>query len=211
MEISHNVAETLSVLLVDDDHDVLGANARFLRVNGIDVLVADSAGVALSRLAESTVDIIVTDLRMPDCDGIEFARQVRERVPLMPILFFSGFARVPDVVSAMKLGAVDFLEKPVEPQTLLDTLFRIRQQWRGPISLQRNAFEIADDTVPFRQRVLAYEKHLIESSFRQCDGQVACVLKALRINRRTLNEKMTRLGINRKRESHGDDDNAADV
>lgn len=190
--------ETVTVLLVDDDHDVLGANARFLRVHGIHVLVADCAEAALSRLTESPVDIIVTDLRMPGCDGIEFARQVRTQIPLMPLVFLSGFARTADVVAAMKLGAVDFLEKPVEPDILLDTLHQIHDQWRGAISLQRNAFEISNEAVPFRQRVLAYEKYLIESSFRQCDGQVACVLKALRINRRTLNEKMTRLGISRK-------------
>lgn len=201
-----DLTDSLTVLLVDDDHDVLGANARFLRVHDINVLVADSADSALLRLAESTVDIIVTDLRMPECDGVEFARRVRERVPLIPIVFLSGFARVPDVVAAMKLGAVDFLEKPVEPETLLATLFHIHHQWRGAISLQRNAFDISDDAVPFRQRVLAYEKYLIESSFRQCHGQVACVLKSLRINRRTLNEKMTRLGIDRKSDLHSDGD-----
>ncbi len=187
--------ETASILLVDDDHDVLGANARFLRIAGLDVLIADGATTALQRLTEHSIDIIVTDLRMPDRNGIEFAREARQMQPLIPILFFSGFAQVNDVVAAMKLGAVDFLEKPVDPEELLARLLTIKETHRGAIALQRTAFDIADDSVAFKSRVLAYEKYLIESSLHQHDGRIGCVLKALKINRRTLNEKMTRLGI----------------
>jgi len=186
------------LLLIDDDHDVLGANARYLRLNHYRVIVADRADAALERLKEEIIDVVVTDLRMPGTDGIAFAREARLLKPLLPILFFSGYASVPDVVQAMKLGAVDFLEKPVEPETLLFKLAEVQVTHRDAVALQRDAFDIADTGVPFRQRVLAYEKYLIESCFLQHDGRVACVLEALKINRRTLNEKMTRLGIQRK-------------
>lgn len=185
------------LLLVDDDHDVLGANARFLRLNEYQVVIADNAGSALSRLRDEIIDITVTDLRMPEMSGIDFAREARLVKPLMPILFFSGYASIPDVVLAMKLGAVDFLEKPVEPELLLEKLKEVQGTHRDAVALQRDAFAIANTAIPFRQRVLAYEKYLIESCFLQHEGRVACVLEALRINRRTLNEKMTRLGINR--------------
>ncbi|MEM7259003.1 MAG: response regulator, partial [Pseudomonadota bacterium] len=97
------------VLLVDDDLDVLGANSRFLRAHDYEVVVAESAQTALTRLSEMQIDVIVTDLRMPHCSGLEFASQARESRPLIPIVFFSGYAQVPDVVAAMKLGAVEFL------------------------------------------------------------------------------------------------------
>ena len=185
-------------LLVDDDHDVLGANARYLRLNDYQVVVADSAEVALDRLKKEKIDVVVTDLRMPGMDGIAFAREARLIKPLLPVLFFSGYASVPDVVEAMKLGAVDFLEKPVDPENLLAKLSEVQATHRDAVALQRDAFDIADTAIPFKQRVLAYEKYLIESCFLQHDGRVACVLEALKINRRTLNEKMTRLGIQRK-------------
>ena len=186
------------VLLVDDDLDVLGANARFLRVSGHDVTVAESAATALARLAERETDVIVTDLRMPDIDGLEFARLARERHPLLPIVFFSGFARVPDVVAAMKLGAIDFLEKPVEPDLLLTAIEALVRPRDGrPPRPGREAFVPLEEHVPLRLRVRAYEKHLIEAALDAHDGRIGDVLHALRVNRRTLNDKMAKLGIRR--------------
>ena len=151
--------------------------------------------MALSHLRERRVDVVVTDLRLPGIDGIEFARRARDLRPFVPILFFSGFARVPDVVAAMKLGAVDFLEKPVEPGLMLDA---IRQLAAAPCHLvERSAFVAADANVPLPLRLRAYERHVIETALRRHDGRVSEVLRALQISRRTLNDKMHRLGINR--------------
>lgn len=185
----------LRVLIVDDDHDVLAANARFLRVNGLNVTVANQAASAIERLQEEPVDVIVTDLVMPGDNGIALARSARELLPFVPILFFSGYARVPDVVAAMRLGAVDFLEKPVEPEELLERLIALADTPDG-VSQSRAAFDLSD-AMPFRARVLAYERYLIETSLAQHHGKIADVLEALKINRRTLNEKMARLGIKR--------------
>lgn len=185
------------VLLVDDDHDVLAAHARYLRVNDVEVVVADRASSALERLSGEAIDIVVTDLRMPEADGLDFARQARAIKPLVPMLFISGFAQVVDIVEAMKLGAVDFLEKPVDPEQLLAALQRIADSYRGAVALQRQALDISDSSVSLRKRVLAYEKYVIESCLRQHDGRISCVLEALQINRRTLNDKMAKLGIRR--------------
>lgn len=195
MNDSDNLTDPTRVLLVDDDLDFLAANTRFLRLNNYTVEVANNADAGLDRLEQESVDVILTDLRMPDKDGIEFAREARTRQPLTPILFFSGFARVPDVVEAMKLGAVDFLEKPVDPDELLRRLADVRDRYRGTVALQRVAFDFSDSNAPFKQRVLAYEKYLIEAAFLQHKGSVADVLESLKLNRRTLNEKMSRLGI----------------
>lgn len=188
-------SQNVCVLLVDDDHDVLGANARYLRVSDLTVVVADQASTAIERLKTDPIDIVVTDLRMPGCDGIEFAREVREITPLLPIVFLSGFATVPEIVEAMKLGAVDFLEKPVEPDHLLGKILSVSNGFRSEIALQRQALNISDTTVPLRKRVRAYEKYVIESCLLQHNGRISSVLEALDINRRTLNEKMNRLGI----------------
>ena len=135
---------------------------------------------------------------MPDCDGLAFAKQARLTAPLTPVVFFSGFAEVRDVVDAMKLGAVEFLEKPVDPDELLSLLLSIQQSHYGSIASARRAFEGLEENHPLRMRVLAYEKHLIETSLIQHRGHIASVLKALQINRRTLNDKMSRLGIKRE-------------
>lgn len=191
------VTEPIVVLLVDDDHDVLGANARYLRTNGIEVIVAESAQNALGRLTEQPVDVIVTDLRMPNCSGLEFAASARESRPLIPIVFFSGYAQVPDVVAAMKLGAVEFLEKPIEPEELLSVIRKFRNSQHGNTTNQRHAFDALDQGYSLKARVLAYEKYLIESCLLQHNGDVAHVLESLQINRRTFNDKMSKLGIRR--------------
>lgn len=187
----------LSVLLVDDDHDVLAANSRFLRLHGFTILVANSAESALHRLEEHPIDVIVTDLKMPECDGIEFAGRARASRPLTPIVFFSGFATVPEVVKAMRLGAVDFLEKPIDPETLLRTLRSLKDRYDGAVATHRIAFGVSDENASFKARVLAYEKYIIEASLQEHAGRITEVVSALQINRRTLNDKMLRLGITR--------------
>jgi len=189
---------SMRVLLVDDDVDVLGAIARFLRVNHIDVMVAESGQSALARIDESEVNAIVTDLRMSGTNGLEFAVLAREKLPLVPLIFFSGFAQVPDVVAAMKLGAVEFLEKPVEPDELLQVLRKMHSSHYGHVLNPRFAFEDSTQGYSLRMRVLAYEKHVIESCLIQHRGHIASVLETLQINRRTLNDKMSKLGIKRE-------------
>lgn len=195
---SHAGDSLFTILLVDDDLDVLAANARFLRLHQINVVLSESGDSALTRLREDHIDAIVTDLRMPLSSGLEFAAQARVLRPLLPIIFFSGFATVADVVSAMRLGAVDFLEKPVEPMDLLATLQALQDRFAGNIGTRRLVADVGDDSVPFRDRVLAYEKLLIEHSLMKHDGHVGKVIEALQINRRTLNDKMRRLGITRQ-------------
>ncbi len=196
--MSEIAEQPTTILLLDDDHDVLGANSRFLRLNNLEVLVADHASRALAMLSEHRIDLVVTDLRMPECDGLSFVRQARQVCPLLPVLFFSGYARIPDIVAAMRLGAVDFLEKPVEPDLMLEKIQEIIGSQYSVDSLQRLAFNTNDIEAPFRHRVLAYEKFMIESCLQQHNGRIALVLNALQINRRTLNDKMSKLGINRQ-------------
>jgi len=188
---------TFTVLLVDDDLDVLASNARYMRLSGIEVQVADDVDAALHRLTHCPVDAIVTDLRMPERNGLEFASSARIVCPMIPIVFFSGYATVPDVVAAMRLGAVDFLEKPVDPSILLATVEGIRDRYDSAINTAQLSFDSDENQVPFRYRVLAFEKLLIEQSLKKHDGDIASVLSALKINRRTLNDKMRRLGISR--------------
>ncbi len=196
-----NPQTEFTVLVIDDDQDVLAANARYLRLNNINTMISNSALAALDRINSKSVDVIVTDLKMPECDGLEFARLVRLSRPLTPIIFFSGFANVPDVVRAIRLGAVDFLEKPVEPKFLLEILLEIHNRYGGIPRSKGFSYGSPGDDACFKDRVLAYEKHVIEVSLRTHGGRVSDVIDDLKINRRTLNDKMQRLGIKR----HGED------
>jgi len=80
---------------------------------------------------------------------------------------------------------------------LLAVLRRVRKTHHGALANQRQLFDDPDQGYSLKMRVLAYEKYLIESSLLQHDGHIASVLSSLQINRRTLNDKMSKLGIKR--------------
>ena len=101
-----------TVLVVDDDASTRESLELALDKNGYKVLIAADAREALAILDRSAVDVIVTDLRMPDLDGLQFFQFVRQRAPGVPVIMISGQASVEAAVSAMRDGVVDFLTKP---------------------------------------------------------------------------------------------------
>lgn len=111
-----------SVLVVDDDQALVSAISRDLRSNGFDVCSADSVDAALVALAQQPTDVVITDLRMAEADGIDLLLAVRESgFKCRPILM-SAYATARDHQKAMELGAVRVLCKPFGSQELLDAI-----------------------------------------------------------------------------------------
>jgi len=102
------------VFVIDDDNRQSALYAGILKANGLDVETFPSADAARKRLSETRPGIIVSDVRMPGTDGLTFLHQVRETIPDIPFLLVTAFPEVRDAVKALKLGAVDYLEKPVD-------------------------------------------------------------------------------------------------
>ncbi len=110
------------VLILDDDPGTLASLSRAFALEGYEALTAGSAARAFERLAEEPVDAILSDVVMPGMDGLEFLARVKERVPEVPVILMSGQATVETAVKATRLGALDFVEKPVGLDRLLLTL-----------------------------------------------------------------------------------------
>jgi len=102
------------VFVIDDDDRQSALYAGILESNGLEVETFSSADAARERLSKIRPGIIVSDVRMPGTDGLSFLRQVRETIPDLPFLLVTAFPEVQDAVKALKLGAVDYLEKPVD-------------------------------------------------------------------------------------------------
>ena len=107
------------VYLVDDEPPILKALGRLLKANGIETRSFLTAHDFLEAYDPQRAACLVLDLELPDISGLELQRTLRERGWTHPIVFLSGHADVPRSVSAMKNGAVDFLTKPVDKETLL--------------------------------------------------------------------------------------------
>ncbi len=119
------------ILVVDDNDDIRSMLELLLRREGFDVAAARDGEEALARFAERAADIVITDLFMPERDGIETIVALRERYPNAKIIAMSGWQsqRGPDYLAvAREIGAAGTLRKPFEPRELLRLVRRVSSE-----------------------------------------------------------------------------------
>jgi len=102
-----------TVLLVDDEKNIQLTLSRALSMEGYAVEIAGGGKEALEKIAALPVDVVVMDVRMPDLDGLAVLERARETRPGLPVVIMSGHGSIETVRSAFKLGAFDYLEKPI--------------------------------------------------------------------------------------------------
>ncbi|MBW7619974.1 sigma-54-dependent transcriptional regulator [Citrobacter portucalensis] len=113
------LTEQCSILLVDDDNDVLDAYTRLLELAGYHVTACNDPLKAQFMVSLNWPGIVLSDVCMPGCSGIELLELFHQLDTLLPVLLITGHGDVPVAVDAVKKGAWDFLQKPVEPTLLL--------------------------------------------------------------------------------------------
>jgi DNA-binding NtrC family response regulator len=106
------------VLLVDDEKDFLDVMAQRMEARGLEITIAGSAESALEIIDKNHFDAIVMDFQMPGMDGMEALKAIKEKRPELQIILLTGYATVEKTVEAMKAGASDYLEKPVDIEVL---------------------------------------------------------------------------------------------
>jgi two-component system, NtrC family, response regulator PilR len=106
------------ILVVDDESSMRQLLEIMLRKEGYDVVAAESRAAAAAALAQGPVDLVVSDIRLPDGDGIEILRQVRASAPGTVVVMMTAFGSTESAVAAMKLGAHDYLIKPFDIEEL---------------------------------------------------------------------------------------------
>ena len=118
------------ILLVDDDERLRRAAGKVLAAEGYQVTVAASGAEALERLKQPDVALVVSDLRLPDVDGIVLLKKARELVPEAEVVMITGHGSVEKAVEAMRLGAYDFIQKPLDSAALLKTVSKALEKQR---------------------------------------------------------------------------------
>jgi DNA-binding response OmpR family regulator len=106
------------ILIVDDEPNVRLVFRTALESAGYRLDEAGDGDEALARLEDDTFDLILLDLRMPRLDGMETLHKIREQGRRVPVVIVTAHGSIPDAVAAMKLGAIDFLTKPLTPEAL---------------------------------------------------------------------------------------------
>ncbi len=107
------------VLAVDDEQVVCESIRRVLSEEGYDIATTTSSKQGLDMLRKERYDLLLLDIKMPEMDGIELLKAARDVSPETEVLIVTGYATIETAVEAIKLGAFDYLEKPVSPPQLL--------------------------------------------------------------------------------------------
>ncbi len=119
---------TERVLLVDDEPEFLEIMAERMRARDMEVTTSTSATEALSLIAAESYDAVIMDFMMPEMDGIEALKAIKEKRPEMQIILLTGHATVQKGIEAMKAGAMDFVEKPADLDALSDKIKKAHHQ-----------------------------------------------------------------------------------
>ncbi len=154
------------ILLVDDDTALLQALPHMvaLRIHGVQVDTSDSAPEALELIQEHDYDVIVSDIKMPGMDGLELLTKIQELRPDVPTLLITGHADQGLVTQALRGGAYDFIQKPIERVYFVAALHRAIQarQLRRQVQEQQQALELHAQTL--EQLVEQRTRELLASS-----------------------------------------------
>lgn len=123
------------VVFVDDEPGVCSVVHKTLERAGANVQCFQCAQDCLTHLAVHRCDLLITDVKMPGTDGMDLLRQVKERLPWIPVLLVTGYGNVPLAVQALRAGAADFVEKPLDRDAFLQTVERLieRNAWPAAI------------------------------------------------------------------------------
>lgn len=168
------------VYLVDDDAAVRAGFSALFRSVGLPVKSFASGEAFLESVDEHALGCLVVDVRMPGMSGLELQERLRDRGVGLPIILISAHGDVPMAVRAMKAGAIDFLEKPVNEQLLLDRI-------QGCLSVARHVYDNAELIAVTRARLEALTPREREVLDRLVKGESSKVIAAeLDISPRTV-------------------------
>jgi len=134
----------MKIAIVDDERDMRQSISQWLALSGFDTETFASAEDALKRLGPDYPGIVVTDIRMPGMDGMQFLRKLMGSDSTLPVILITGHGDVPMAVEAMRLGAFDFLEKPFNPDRMTELAKKATQKRRLALDARSLRRDLSD-------------------------------------------------------------------
>ena len=158
-----------AVIFIDDDPAMRRAAEQWFSLAGLETEVFSSAPVALNRLDAGFAGVVVSDVRMPGFDGIDVLRTVRAVDPEIPVILLTGHGDIALAVEAMREGAHDFLEKPFDPDRVLDRVKRALKLRRLVLE-NRRLRQHVDGERPLEERLIGQAPSMV-----RLRGEIAAV------------------------------------
>lgn len=141
-----------TILVVDDEKSILQSLTGILSDEGFEILTAESGTEALDKIKEATPDLVLLDIWMPGIDGIEALKKIKEDYPNLQVLMMSGHGNIETAVKATKIGAYDFVEKPLSLDKLLLSInnaleyYRLEEEVNLLKERERNKYHITGNS-----------------------------------------------------------------
>jgi len=151
-----------TVLIIDDEAKIRSLLSRIISLEGFEVFEAGNLKSALKRLEISDIDIVLCDVKLPDGNGVEFSKTMKDKFPAVEIILLTAFGNIPDGVMAIKNGAFDYITKGDDNTKILPLLYK------------------AAEKVALNKRVLQLEKQLdSKQSFKSIIGKSVEITNAV--------------------------------
>ncbi len=144
------------VLIIEDESALRQTLTRILRQAGCEVTAAATGPEALQRLTTSTYDLAYLDIHLPEMDGLQVLKEVHRLYPQMPVVLFTAYASLETAVEAMRLGATDYLLKPLNPEALItrtesllkkQTIERRKREIQSQIGMLQDELKKLEETL----------------------------------------------------------------
>ncbi len=157
------------ILVIDDEMYIRDSVIGFLEDFGFEVIDAENGKIGVERFEKENPDLILCDLRMPEMDGLEVLANVREKKPNIPIIIVSGAGNIADTVEALRLGAWDYIIKPIQDMNVLyhavnkaferAELIKEKRQYQSDLEEANKELNISLDTIErAKDRLVQSEK-----------------------------------------------------
>ena len=155
------------VLIIDDEEKLRTLLARIISLEGFDVLQADDCKSALKKLAQTDIDVVLCDVKLPDGNGVDLSKEIKDKYPLLEVILLTAYGNIPDGVQAIKNGAFDYITKGDDNNKIIPLLNR------------------AIEKVDLVKRIQHLEKQLISKhSFDKIIGKSKAIQKAIELARK---------------------------
>jgi len=147
------MAQAMKIAIVDDEQDMRQSISQWLALSGFDTETFASAEDALKSLGPEYPGVVVSDIRMPGMDGMQFLKRLMSVDSALPVIMITGHGDVPMAVEAMRVGAFDFLEKPFNPDRMTELAKKATQSRRLTLDNRALRRELGDGTTIMKKLI----------------------------------------------------------
>ncbi|MEJ2639378.1 MAG: sigma 54-interacting transcriptional regulator [Desulfosarcinaceae bacterium] len=162
-----------TILIVDDEAIMRESIAVYLEDSGYSVSEAADGQEGLTRFAELAPDLVLLDLRMPGMDGLEVLSEIATRDPDIPVIIVTGAGGMPDAVAALRLGAFDFIAKPIIDMVVLENAVRRGLEQRRLLTENRRYRQGLESEIEARTQDLRKRSAELEDANRRLKAEIA--------------------------------------